>query len=1694
MKRKRLYAAMAVLLAAQTFAGAPWGGADRASASTTQVESAVLPSGWQAAAIEGGDGTGAVSAGFEDGAFAVSVEAGGIKSGGDSIGFVYMPVNGQSDFTLTARISEFQHGESDAWALLMVKEGLEPTSQFVSVGYDYNNGKRIRDYRRLPTTGGGNTPVAEDAHYVRLQRVGDELKHLYSVDGETFASRTTYQNDTRGQNAVLDLDTIYVGFAAATASVTFDEVVFEVDGQVVFDSEAAVVDPIPPATPTGLAAVGKDQAVDLSWDTVTGATYYQVKQSFAELGDYTVVDTVYAPATTTTIGQLVNGTPHYFKVSAANPFGESADSDPVLGTPTGLTVPGEYELGGFAMYTTGGGALPETDPGYKQVTDAAELHAALNDPATKVIEVMNDLDLGWEEIPESARSAPFAKHNEPLTHPVLLETGVSKITIAGVNGLTLFSRHGAEIRHAAFTIKNSKNVIIRNLEFDELWEWDEATKGEYDRNDWDYISIEDGSENIWIDHATFNKAYDGVVDVKGASNGVTISWSLIRGDDGGADGWVAQQFDELERLPAKYPMYQFLRGLGLTKEDVIAISAGQKKGHLVGSGTTNDNAALEITLHHNYYDDLMDRIPRLRGGNAHVYNVVVDSTDAYEAGQRLTEAMREAIAGAGYKFDVTSNAAISTENGAVSVESSVIRDVAFPIRNNQTDPDDPFYTGKIRALNTLYSYGGTEFTGGSDEDGSPLAPAPAAAIPFSWTANEYGGIAELPYLPHAMLAPEALEARLAAADGAGAGNVFWSKDNWLKTEGYTGPIATTSGEAPTVVGGLRAKAGDEQAALRWGSVSQASTYNVYRASSADGAYALIADGLTGETYVDTGLANGAIYYYKVSAANADGEGPMSSAVAAAPFALTAPVAPSGVTLTSASTKVILDWDAVEGADYYLVMRSETDGEGFETISGEVFDTRYEDVEAVEGVTCYYVVVAVNAAGESERSAQVSGALVELRDEAGLTLLLEDDFNEGTAGELPSGYTVNEAMGTIRYADIPSAEDKSLRFHDTGSGIVQWDAAFESQPELVVAQFDFMKPAKRNSVKVLRLAQGSGLGSTSNGAAGVAIETNGGHLAYRNTSGYTPFLLNYEANTWYTIKVVANVATGKADVYVDGEIRLEQADFFNAVEDISLVQSFTPNGDADEYYVDNLRVYGYVVPSPPAGLTAEAGDREVALAWEAAEGATRYRVYRSETSGGPYEPVAETAELAYADEGLSNGTTYYYVVGAANPKGESEPSEEANARPSAPRQGGGAPPSTPSQGAVVERTEDGVRVKLPTGREIDAGGRTVAKVVVESLNDAIRELASTNGERIALLVEGDAAAAEVVISARAWIEAAEAAPGLTLSVEHNGATYDVPVRALNFEDLASRLGVAEDEIGLTIGMSVATEDVKASIRDRIARENGSVVSEPMEFTITAEADGNAASVNDFGDLYVSRTLRLSEAVDPAAATVALYDPETGALTFVPAVFATTADGVTEATFKRTGNSTYVVVALKKSFDDLVGHWAKSDIELLASKLLVRGESGDAYAPDREITRAEFAALLVRALGLTESIDSSFSDVDDGSWYAGSVGAAVRAKLVFGFEDGTFRPGERITREAMAVMLARALTFAGAPQPDAKNGAPRFPDGSEIGVWAREGVSAAVAAGIASGASGAAFRPGAEATRAEAAVMLKRFLQYASFIDE
>ncbi len=180
---------------------------------------------------------------------------------------------------------------------------------------------------------------------------------------------------------------------------------------------------------------------------------------------------------------------------------------------------------------------------------------------------------------------------------------------------------------------------------------------------------------------------------------------------------------------------------------------------------------------------------------------------------------------------------------------------------------------------------------------------------------------------------------------------------------------------------------------------------------------------------------------------------------------------------------------------------------------------------------------------------------------------------------------------------------------------------------------------------------------------------------------------------------------------------------------------------------------------------------------------------------------------------------------------------------------------------------------------------------------------------------------------------------------------------------------------------------------------------------------------------------------------------------------------------------------KDIDNVI--WAKEQIESLAAKGIVKGRPNGLFAPYDRITRAEFAALLVRMFNLKEGEpQNKFKDVDNNAWYASEVAWAYKAGLIEGIGGDMFNPDGYITRQDMAVMVSRALkTIKGKKLSEGTiNYLEKFNDKDEIAEYAKGGVALAVKYGIIKGISLTSnkFAPLAEASRAEAAVMLFRLL--------
>jgi len=204
----------------------------------------------------------------------------------------------------------------------------------------------------------------------------------------------------------------------------------------------------------------------------------------------------------------------------------------------------------------------------------------------------------------------------------------------------------------------------------------------------------------------------------------------------------------------------------------------------------------------------------------------------------------------------------------------------------------------------------------------------------------------------------------------GVFNSSWSVDYYWNTDAT---ITVTSGSSPPPApAGLKATAGNAQVSLSWTASSGATSYNVYRGTSAGGESPTpIATGVTATSYTNTGLTNGTTYYYKVAAVNAAGTSGLSAEASAMPQ-LSAPPAPTGLKATAGNAQVSLSWTASSGAASYNVYRgTSSGGEGTTPITTGVTTTSYVNTGLTNGKTYYYKVAAVNAGGTSALSAEAS---------------------------------------------------------------------------------------------------------------------------------------------------------------------------------------------------------------------------------------------------------------------------------------------------------------------------------------------------------------------------------------------------------------------------------------------------------------------------------------------------------------------------------------------------------------------------------------------------------------------------------------------------------------------------------------------------------------------------------------------------
>lgn len=175
-----------------------------------------------------------------------------------------------------------------------------------------------------------------------------------------------------------------------------------------------------------------------------------------------------------------------------------------------------------------------------------------------------------------------------------------------------------------------------------------------------------------------------------------------------------------------------------------------------------------------------------------------------------------------------------------------------------------------------------------------------------------------------------------------------------------------------------------------------------------------------------------------------------------------------------------------------------------------------------------------------------------------------------------------------------------------------------------------------------------------------------------------------------------------------------------------------------------------------------------------------------------------------------------------------------------------------------------------------------------------------------------------------------------------------------------------------------------------------------------------------------------------------------------------------------------------FADTQGHWASEAIRKMAGRGILKGYEDGTFGPSKQITRAEFAAVVARTFGFEGTAATSpFKDAQLGKWYTEPVVNLYEKGIVTGRPDGTFGVNDSITNEEMAVMISRSLTALAVELEGERTYVP-FKDADTISSFAQDAVKELYEAGIISGMPDGTYKPKDSTTRAQVAVIMDRIL--------
>jgi hypothetical protein len=541
-----------------------------------------------------------------------------------------------------------------------------------------------------------------------------------------------------------------------------------------------------------------------------------------------------------------------------------------------------------------------------------------------------------------------------------------------------------------------------------------------------------------------------------------------------------------------------------------------------------------------------------------------------------------------------------------------------------------------------------------------------------------------------------------------------------------------------------------------------------------------------------------------------------------------------------------------------------------------------------------------------------------------------------------------------------------------------------------------------------------------------------------------------------------------------------------------------NAGGESPYSAEVTAIPVTVPGAPTNVAATAGNGQITVSFTppADNGGSTITGYTVTSNPGNFT-VASTGTTITVT-GLSNGTAYTFTVTASNAAGAGPASEASNAATPYRRSNGGGTPSTPPEQPVdtgVDILVNGKSETAATATTTQEGDKTITAIVVDDKKVEKRLEQEGNNAVVTIPVMNGA---DVVIGTLngQTVKNMESKDAV-LEIKTGQVTYTLPASQINLDAVSGQIGkqVELKDIAVSVKISEPAEDTVKIALDTADKNNYQIIIKPIEFEITCSSGSKTVEVSKFS-AYVERMIAIPDGVDPSKITTGVILNSDGTFSHVPTAI-TMIDGKYYAKINSLTNNTYLLIYSPKAFKDVEKHWAKKDVNDMASRLVVSGIGDDKFEPDRDITRAEFAAIVVRALGLMSpgSGKEAFIDVMKKSWYYDAVSIAYEYGIISGYGNGKFGPDDKITREQAMTMIARAMKITGSKVELADGEVDKlltsFTDTNSAAEYAKASIASCVKAGIVSGRSGKLIAPKDNINQAEVEkvllIPLKFFLE-------